>query len=129
MLDDELVNKQSVSRIAFCSGKVYYDLLAKREKENINEVALIRLEQLYPFPSIQLAQILSLYPNAEEFLWVQEEPENMGAWSFIQRMWKNIKLKPITRKESASPATGSHKQHAKEQLELLNMVFKDIMVK
>jgi 2-oxoglutarate dehydrogenase E1 component len=126
---DDVLKKEDVTRIAVCSGKVYYDLLAQRNEEGINEVALVRLEQLYPFPKDKLENIISSYPNSDEVVWVQEEPENMGAWDFIQRMWKGRDIKCIARKESASPATGSHRQHEKEQRELIRKVFEKIMVK
>jgi 2-oxoglutarate dehydrogenase E1 component len=129
VIDDTPIDKQDVSRIILCSGKIYYDILAEREKNKIEEVAVIRLEQLYPFPLKQLEDILSEYTNYEEIIWTQEEPENMGAWGFIQRAWKKKHLKLISRKESASPATGSYKHHEKEQTALINRVFDKMMVK
>jgi 2-oxoglutarate dehydrogenase E1 component len=122
---DDTVGK-NVKRLAFCSGKIYYDLLAHREKENNHDVAVIRIEQLYPFPKIQIEEILARYAEADEFIWVQEEPENMGAWSYLPRVWKEIHLTLVSRPESASPATGSHAQHEKEQQEIVSKVFSSI---
>jgi 2-oxoglutarate dehydrogenase E1 component len=93
-----------------------------RERENAGDVAVVRLEQLYPFPEQQLRELLSRYPAAKEIFWVQEEPENMGAWTYLSRYWKQP-LALISRPESASPATGSHDQHEKEQEELMKRVF------
>ena len=121
VIDDLNVKKTSVSRIILCSGKIYYDLLHEQESKKINEVAIIRIEQLYPFPLEQIKKIIKLYQNCDDIIWIQEEPENMGAWSFIQRMWKGSPLKCIARPESASPATGSYKQHEREQKELMNL--------
>jgi 2-oxoglutarate dehydrogenase E1 component len=91
------------------------------------EVALIRLEQIYPFPKKQFADILEKYNSAKEFLWVQEEPHNMGAWGYLLRTvsphLKNGQLKCIARPESASPATGSKKVHEQQQKEILEKVF------
>jgi 2-oxoglutarate dehydrogenase E1 component len=123
VLDDQKVNPDQVKRIAFCSGKLYYDLLEYQEKENQKHVAIIRFEQLYPFPEPQVKKILSKYKGANEMVWVQEEPENMGAWSYMVRVWKNQKLNLVSRPESASPATGSHAQHEKEQREIVRKVF------
>ncbi|HMT28847.1 MAG TPA: 2-oxoglutarate dehydrogenase E1 component, partial [Bacteroidia bacterium] len=123
IINDEGIKSSDVNRIAFCSGKIYYDLLEYREKEKIINVALVRLEQLYPFPVNQINEIIKMYPKAKEIIWVQEEPENMGAWSYILRVWKGTKWSLISRPESASPATGSHVQHEKEQHEIIEKVF------
>ena len=123
VIGDDLVPAKKVSRIALCSGKIYYDMLEYREKEKIDDVAIIRMEQLYPFPEKQLQKILSTYSKKAELLWVQEEPENMGAWSFVLRMLRNTGIQLVSRPESASPATGSHEQHEKEQHEILERVF------
>ncbi|MBL7914802.1 MAG: 2-oxoglutarate dehydrogenase E1 component [Bacteroidia bacterium] len=123
VIGDDLVAAKKVSRIALCSGKIYYDMLEYREKEKIDDVAIIRMEQLYPFPEKQLQEILSKYSKKAELIWVQEEPENMGAWSFVLRMLRNTGIQLVSRPESASPATGSHEQHEKEQHEILERVF------
>ncbi len=120
---DDVIDAKSVKRLVFCSGKLYYDLLEKREKTNQTEVALVRLEQLYPFPRKQFNAILKKYNAAKEIVWAQEEPENMGAYNYLLRILKDIKFTNISRAESASPATGSHKTHDKEQTELVERVF------
>jgi 2-oxoglutarate dehydrogenase E1 component len=117
--DDTSANPKKIKRVVFTFGKLYYELLERRTKENIEDIALVRIEQLYPFPKAQLAEIVNKYSKAKEFVWAQEEPENMGGWSFFLRKFK---LKPVTviaRKESASPAVGASTMHAKEQEQLL----------
>lgn len=122
LLPDINVRGEGVRRVLLCSGKVYYDLLERQEEEKRNDVAIIRLEQLYPFPEKALeAELANYYPNAEVY-WVQEEPANMGAWNFILRVYQRP-IKFIGRKASASPATGYHKIHVKEQTEILNRAF------
>lgn len=123
VIDDAAVSKKDITRIAFCSGKVFYDLSEHREKNKISNVALVRLEQLYPFPADDIQKIIKTYPNAKEIVWVQEEPENMGAYSYLLRVWKGNQWTIISRPESASPATGSHVQHEKEQFEIIEKVF------
>ncbi len=123
------VDPASVRRVIFCTGKVYYDLFVRRrELKAESQVALIRIEQLYPFPEAMIDQILERFARASEILWVQEEPINMGAWWYIdqklrdkigahQRFWC------VARPESASPATGYSVLHAMEQEELLKQAF------
>ncbi|MEE8396433.1 MAG: 2-oxoglutarate dehydrogenase E1 component [bacterium] len=118
------VAPKSVRRILFCSGKVFYDLVAERDKRKIRDIALVRLEQLYPFPDRQAEDVRNQYPNAREVLWVQEEPRNMGGWDFVEpRLLRYLpkKLAPryIGRRAAASPATGSHRVHAAEQAALV----------
>jgi len=119
----------SATRLVFCTGKVYYDLLEAKEKEGNEDVALIRMEQLYPFPRKQFTAILAKYKKAKEYIWVQEEPENMGAWLFMTRMVNEVKLKCVSRPESASPATGSKKLSEKEKNTILNTIFGKVLVK
>lgn len=126
VIDDAKANAKAVSKIAFCTGKIYYDLLEQQEKEGIDDVAIVRLEQLYPFPANQLKEVLAKYKNAKNYLWVQEEPENMGAWSFMLRHFKEVTLKYIGRNEGASPATGYSKMHADQQKSIVNRVFEKV---
>jgi 2-oxoglutarate dehydrogenase E1 component len=123
VIDDSIVNAKSVKRVVFCSGKVYYDLLERQETEKEKDIAIVRLEQLYPFPKKQLDAIVAKYKYADDLIWLQEEPENMGAWSYLLRTWNNLKLNVIAREASASPATGSHKHHNKEQQALIEKAF------
>lgn len=118
----------SSSRLLFCSGKVYYDLLQKKEQQQAHHIAIIRVEQLYPFPKMELEEVIAQYRQAKEFYWVQEEHENMGAWHFIHPLLSPLlkedqKLNYVGRKESAAPATGSHALHQKQLQELLQKAF------
>jgi 2-oxoglutarate dehydrogenase E1 component len=126
VINDSQVEASQVTRVAFCSGKVYYDLLAAREKSGADHVALVRVEQMYPFPEQQINDALLHYPLTAEVVWVQEEPLNMGAWRFMSDWFAPLlalarrKLRYIGRAESASPATGSKKRHDQEQVTLVN---------
>ena len=100
-----------------------------KEKDKNDEVAIVRIEQLYPFPAKQLQDIITKYKSCKEYCWVQEEPENMGAWVFMMRMFNNINLKYIGRNESASPATGYGKLHSQQQENIVNRVFEKQLVK
>ena len=123
VIDDATANAKSTRRVVFCSGKVYYDLLERQEADKDSGVAIVRIEQLYPFPQKQIDAIVAKYKNANELVWLQEEPENMGSWSYLLRTWTNAEVKLIAREASASPATGSHKQHDKEQHALIDKAF------
>lgn len=123
VIDDSTVDKTKAKRVILCSGKVYYDLLDYREKNQADHTAIIRLEQLYPFPEKMLLTILESYNKKVELVWLQEEPENMGAWSFILRTLRHLNPGLIARPESASPATGSHVQHEREQKEIVKKAF------
>ncbi len=122
VIGDHYATTRSVKKVILCTGKVYYDLQEKQEKDKRKDVALIRVEQLHPFPEKQIEAILSKYKNAD-FYWLQEEPENMGYWTYILRVFKNRELKLISRKASASPATGYAKVHAEEQKKLIELAF------
>jgi 2-oxoglutarate dehydrogenase E1 component len=119
ILPDTLIaDPREVSRVVFCSGKVYYDLLLAREARQAGHVALVRVEQLYPFAAEQASVILNSYPKKAEVVWAQEEPRNMGPWHFIRdplRQAGGRDVKYVGRPESASPATGSGKRHQQEQ--------------
>lgn len=126
-----LVDGKKVRRVVLCTGKVYYDLYQAREERKIKDVAILRVEQLYPFPADALKRELAAYPNAE-IVWCQEEPQNQGAWTFIDRRLesvlvdlgqKNSRPSYIGRPEAAAPATGSLKRHNAEQASILDQVF------
>ncbi len=121
VIDDAKVTKKDVKRVVFCSGKLYYDLLAAREENENDKVALVRLEQIYPLPEKELKKVLNSYKNAE-VIWAQEEPENMGAYSYLLRIFDR-NLKVISRNESASPASGSGKVFKRRQQEIIDQVF------
>ncbi len=117
-----------VERILLCSGKVYYDLLEARENASRDDIALVRLEQLYPLPVTELGAILRQYPDETPLVWVQEEPENMGAWTFLrmrirEKAFGRFPFSGVTRAASASPATGSSSSHKLEQKELIAKAF------
>ncbi len=120
------VEKEKVNRIVLCSGKVYYDLLLMKQEYTKNNVAIIRVEQLYPFPTEILKNMLQTYPNAKDVIWCQEEPKNQGAWYSSQHhvrecLSNDAKLRYVGRAASASPATGLATVHLREQKELINM--------
>jgi 2-oxoglutarate dehydrogenase E1 component len=114
-----------VRRLLLCSGKVYYSLAKVREKENVRDAAIVRVEQLYPFPKKELQAIFQKYRNALEVVWVQEEPKNRGAWTFMEPRLRELMPEAATleycgRDEAASPATGSYKMHEIEEAELIS---------
>jgi len=124
VIDDNAIDAKKVRRVVLCTGKVFYDLLEYRQKKKINDVALIRLEQLYPFPEKMLRSILAQY-KTDDRMWVQEEPANMGYVSYIHRMMPDDKLKIVSRKASASPATGFTKVHRVEQEKIVAKAFEN----
>jgi 2-oxoglutarate dehydrogenase E1 component len=103
--------------VVLCTGKIYYDLIEGRTKKKTKDVAIVRMEQLHPFPEKQLNAVLKKYKGAK-LAWVQEEPANMGYWSFILRYMQGLEL--VSRKASASPATGYSKVHKAEQEKIVN---------
>ena len=115
IIDDASVKATDVKKVLLCSGKIYYNLLEEREKRKQKNVAIVRLEQIFPIAEKQLSAIFKKYNKSESFVWVQEEPENMGAWSFILRTVKEVRMDVICRKPSGSPASGSHKTFEKRQ--------------
>jgi 2-oxoglutarate dehydrogenase E1 component len=121
----DAIDKSKVRRVLVCSGKIYYELLDERRKQNIKDVAIIRLEQIYPFNAERLTEISTLYPREIEMVWVQEEPRNNGVYPFIGAKlhyhWVGMKkLFYVGRKASASPAAGSHDQHVREQKDIVS---------
>ena len=128
----DLKKADKIKRVVLCSGKVYYDLFEKRAEEGIDDIALIRVEQLYPFPHETLVKELKQYKNAE-FIWCQEEPKNQGYWSFvapyveevlIEIKAKNARPAYVGREMAAAPATGFAKVHAQEQETLVKQALK-----
>ncbi len=125
IIDDSYVDPKGVKRIVMCSGKIYYDLLEVQQKDERKDIALVRLEQIYPIHFGKLEKVLKRYPKAE-FVWVQEEPGNNGAWGFILRsLYTQIDrpLRVISRPDAASPAVGYANMHAKKQAEILRQAF------
>ena len=129
VMDDETADRGAadrISRLIFCSGKVYYDLLEYRRKHEIGNAAIIRLEQIYPFHADRVAEIAARYPNATKWVWCQEEPLNMGAWTFVgPRLQKisELRVRYAGRDTASSPSSGSKAIHKKEQYRLLEEAF------
>jgi 2-oxoglutarate dehydrogenase E1 component len=124
VINDESVNSKDVVSVVLCSGKFYYDLIEAKEEKKIANMAFVRIEQLYPFPEKQLLEIVSKYGTSCQYIWAQEEPENMGAWSYMLRMWKFSTLICCSRYMSASPASGSPKVHEIRHQEIIEKVMR-----
>lgn len=123
ILDDENVKAKDVRKVLLVSGRLYFDLLNKQRTEKIKDIAIVRLEQISPLPEKQLLALREKYKKAE-FVWVQDEPQNMGAWTYLlYSLHEKFPMKCISRKAAASPATGYKKQHPKENLDLLTRSF------
>ena len=124
LIDDDIKDANKITKLAFCTGKIYYDLIEeKRKLGNKEHIAIIRIEQLYPLPKVQINKILEKYKNAKELLWVQEEPYNMGAWPFIRSELEHLNLQIISRPGTGSPATGSSKFHQMQQIKIIEKLF------
>jgi len=123
IIDDNQVSKEDVMHLVFCSGKVYYELIDAREKRKVKNMAIIRLEQLYPFPFISLKEVISNYSSSKHFSWVQDEPANMGAWGFLSKWLRPMGFNLISRPFSSSPATGSYAFHKIRQQKIIDKVF------
>ena len=125
VIDDVTISdKSKVKRVVLCSGKVFYDLDAGRDDARDGRVALVRLEQFYPFPAKRLQEIFAAYPNTTQIFWTQEEPQNMGGWGFVESRLReilpeNVELRYVGRTASASPATGSYAIHELEQKQIV----------
>jgi 2-oxoglutarate dehydrogenase E1 component len=124
IIDDTQAKPDLIHRIVFCSGKLYYDLLEEKEQKQINDTAIIRVEQLYPLPEKQIKEILAKYRNATDYIWSQDEPVNMGAWSFMLQYFPDVKLNVVARPASGSPATGSPKFHQLRQRKVIEKSFR-----
>ncbi|MGV9450435.1 multifunctional oxoglutarate decarboxylase/oxoglutarate dehydrogenase thiamine pyrophosphate-binding subunit/dihydrolipoyllysine-residue succinyltransferase subunit [Streptomyces sp. NPDC003635] len=136
VIGDASVDPAAVKKVVFCAGKVYYDLEAERQKRGVTDTAIIRIERLYPLPGAELQAEIAKYPNAEKYLWAQEEPANQGAWPFIALnlidhldlavgadVPHGERLRRISRPHGSSPAVGSAKRHQAEQEQLVREVF------
>jgi len=123
IIDDLNVNAEEVERLVMCSGKLYYELLDKRDELGDKKIALVRLEQLYPLQLDRINEIFKKYNKAKEFIWTQEEPENMGAWSYILRNFRDKNPRVISPISSGVPAPGSHKRFEIDQAKLINDIF------
>jgi 2-oxoglutarate dehydrogenase E1 component len=127
LTDAAVTAPESVKRVLLCSGKIYYDLAQARADRGVTDTAIIRVEQLYPLPVEEVRAALAQYPNAEDYAWVQEEPANQGAWSFVAlnllEHLDGVRLRRISRPSAAAPAVGSAKMHDVEQANLISAAF------
>jgi 2-oxoglutarate dehydrogenase E1 component len=127
VLDDTGVDASVVTRALLASGKIAHEAFGRRDQSELETVAVIRVEQLYPWPRVAIDEALSRYPNLHEIVWLQEEPENMGAWPFVHQQmhsqFRGVNVSHVARAESASPATGSSLIHIAEQADLLTRAF------
>ncbi|GAB7258036.1 2-oxoglutarate dehydrogenase E1 component [uncultured Polaribacter sp.] len=122
---DDTLNPKNVKKLVFCMGKFYYDLLEEREKLGREDVALVRIEQLFPLHLDKLQKVIDRYPNVENYVWAQEEPRNMGAWSFMLERFDLVKLNVRSRKYYAVPAAGSSTRFKKRHKAVIDSVFND----
>jgi len=130
LIDDATVKAKDVNTVVLCSGKVYYDILEQKEKRQTGaDMAVIRLEQLYPLPEAKLRKVLGEYGKAKRIIWAQEEPENMGAWTYMLRSLRDLNLEVIAPPASASPAAGSPKVHEKRMNAMMDRLFSFSAVK
>lgn len=120
---DDTVNTKEVKKLVFCTGKFYYDLLAQREELNKEDVALVRIEQLFPLHLKKIQEVINRYPNVEKYIWAQEEPKNMGAWSHMLQRMDLVKLEVMSRPFSSVPAPGSSTRDKRRQQRVINAVF------
>jgi 2-oxoglutarate dehydrogenase E1 component len=123
VIDDTSVDKKNIKTLVFCTGKFYFDILAERQNLERNDVALVRIEQLFPLPVEQLKAIIASYPNADDFVWAQEEPKNMGAYSFMLMNFDLVKWRLASLKAYAAPAAGSHTRDRRRHADAIRMVF------
>lgn len=120
---DDILNPKNVTKLVFCMGKFYYDLLAEREKLGREDVALVRIEQLFPLHLEKMQQVIDRYPNVTEYVWAQEEPRNMGAWSHMLERFDLVRLQVASRKYYAVPAAGSSTRFKKRHQKVIDSVF------
>jgi 2-oxoglutarate dehydrogenase E1 component len=125
VIDDASAKPNKIKKVVFCTGKIYYDLLEEKEKIKNETIAVVRIEQLAPLPHKQLKEIIAKYKNAATWVWVQEEPYNMGAWPFIHLEFNEVPLKLIARPASGSTATGSSKFHFVRQRKIIEKTFEE----
>ena len=123
VIDDQFCEKEKVRSVVFCTGKFYYDMAQRREENGRNDVALVRLEQLFPLPENEIEAIIKAYPNAEDYVWAQEEPANMGAWSYMLMNFKAARLRLASRNVHSSPAAGSSTRSKARHKKVLDSVF------
>jgi len=129
VIDDSNVNKDSVDTVVLCSGKFYYEAKEKAEELGVENMAFVRVEQLYPLPENKIKEVLNGYKNAGNILWAQEEPSNMGAWTYMAMALREMNLIGVCRRPSAAAAEGSHDLHKRRLERLFNELFEFAKVK
>ncbi|SFZ90661.1 2-oxoglutarate dehydrogenase E1 component [Flaviramulus basaltis] len=120
---DDTINPKGVKKLVFCTGKFYYDLLAERDELKTEDVALVRIEQLFPLHTQKIQDVINKYPNVEKYVWAQEEPKNMGAWSHIAQRLDLVKIEVCSRPYASVPAPGSSTRDKRRQKRVINAVF------
>tara|TARA_Y100000588_G_C14020064_1_gene823842 strand:- start:498 stop:899 length:402 start_codon:yes stop_codon:yes gene_type:complete len=120
---DDNIRPKKTRKLILCSGKIYYDLTQRRKELKNEDIVIIRIEQLFPLDKERLVNLIDSY-NPSELIWAQEEPENMGAWTYIMSYLQDKNINLISRSSSAAPASGSPKESESRQLEIINNVFK-----
>jgi 2-oxoglutarate dehydrogenase E1 component len=123
LIDDPEAQAEKIKRVIFCTGKVYYDLHEEKQKERKDDTAIIRFEQLFPLPIKQIWAVIHKYKNVKDWVWVQEEPVNMGAWPFLRLHFTELELRVVARPPSGSTATGSSKFHLIRQRKIIEKAF------
>ncbi len=122
---DDTLEPKNIKKMVFCMGKFYYDLLEERENLNREDIALVRIEQLFPLHKEKIQAVIDRYPNVEEYIWAQEEPRNMGAWSYMLQRFELVPLTVRSRKYYAVPAAGSSTRFKKRHKAVIDSVFND----
>jgi 2-oxoglutarate dehydrogenase E1 component len=120
---DDVLAPENVKKLVFCSGKFYYDLLEERENLGREDIALVRIEQLFPLHKEKIQQVIDRYPAIEEYIWAQEEPKNMGAWSFMLQRFELVNLNVRSLNYYAVPAAGSSTRFKKRHKAVIDSVF------
>lgn len=123
VIDDTSVDKKKVTSLVFCTGKIYYELVEKRAELNREDIAFVRIEQLFPLPQKQLDEIIAGYPNVADYVWAQEEPKNMGAWGYMLMNFESVKLRLASRKAYSAPAAGSSTRSKARHQKVIESVF------
>lgn len=121
---DDNIHPDKVTKLVFCSGKIFYEFVSEREKLNRDDIAFIRFEQLFPLHREKIKQIINKYAHVTQYVWAQEEPLNMGAWSYMLQHFTEVKLEVVAQKLSAAPASGSSVRFKRRHQELIDKVFK-----
>jgi 2-oxoglutarate dehydrogenase E1 component len=125
IIEDAVTKPENIQKLVFTCGKLYYDLHKRQVEEGFSNVAIIRIEQLFPLPVDRIKAIIAKYPNPEKIIWAQDEPSNMGAWNHIQRFLPEVPFELISRPASASPAVGLMFQHNIGLKKILDTVFEE----